>query len=136
MAKKVTVKNPRVPRTRNAETMTESAFWGMIRSNLRQSSRWWKPIAKCKMKARRPYKGIKKTQKWEFHCNICKQWFMDKEVQIDHIIDAGTLMKSSDLSGFVERLFCEEGGFQCVCKPCHQEKTNAERNRKKLLNKK
>ena len=28
--------------------MTEAAFWSMIRSALRQKSRWWKPIAECK----------------------------------------------------------------------------------------
>ena len=46
MAKKV--KKPRVPRTRNNETMTEAAFWSWIRSALRQKSRWWKPIAEAK----------------------------------------------------------------------------------------
>ena len=61
MAKKP--KKPRVPRTRNAGTMTESAFWSMIRSALRQKSRWWKPISECKTLARRAYKGKNKRQK-------------------------------------------------------------------------
>ena len=50
------VRKPRVPRTRNAGTMTEAAFWSMIRSALRQKSRWWKPIAECKKLARRKSK--------------------------------------------------------------------------------
>jgi len=125
------VKNPRVARTRNHFTQTESAFWGMIRAALRQKSRWWKPIAQCKLDSRRAYKGTKKLQKWEYKCNHCKNWFMDKEVQIDHIVDAGTLTCAADLPGFIERLFCELDGFQTLCKPCHQIKTNAARKSKK-----
>ncbi len=51
MAKRA-VKKPRVPRTKNAGTMTESMFWSMIRSALRQKRRWWKPIAECKTLAK------------------------------------------------------------------------------------
>ena len=57
------VKNPKVPRTRNNFTLTESAFWGFIRSTLRNASRWWKPIQQCKLNSRRAYKGTKKLQK-------------------------------------------------------------------------
>ena len=67
--KKPVKKTSRVPKTRNAGTMTESAFWSFIRSALRQKSRWWKPITECKMKARRPYKGPNKRQKFEYQCN-------------------------------------------------------------------
>ena len=37
MAKKKTTRKPRVARTRNAGTMTEAAFWSMIRSALMRS---------------------------------------------------------------------------------------------------
>jgi len=121
----------KVPRTRNNNTLTESAFWGFIRSTLRNASRWWKPISQCKLNSRRPYKGLKPLQKWEYKCNHCKSWFMEKEIQIDHIIDCGTLTCADDMKGFVERLFCEVGGFQCLCKPCHQIKTNLARENKK-----
>ena len=129
------VKNPKVPRTRNNFTLTESAFWGFIRSGLRQMSRWWKPIAQCKLNSRRAYKGTKKLQKWEYQCNYCKDWFMDKEVQIDHIVDCGTLTCAQDVAGFIERLFVEVEGFQTLCKPCHQIKTNSVRESKKSTKK-
>jgi 5-methylcytosine-specific restriction endonuclease McrA len=128
--KKKIIKNPRVPRTRNANSMTESSFWSMIRSCLRQKSRWWIPIAKCKENARRPYKGVNKRQKWEYQCNKCKQWFPDKFVNIDHIIPAGELNCSADLEGFVNRLFIEVEGLQCLCSNCHSEKTKLENNLK------
>jgi 5-methylcytosine-specific restriction endonuclease McrA len=113
----------RVARTRNAGTMTESQFWGMIRSSLRQKSRWWKPIAKAKEKARRAAK--KGKLKWEYQCNSCKGWFASKEVEVDHIIEAGSLRSYDDLAGFVERLFAEDlDSYQVLCKTCHKEKTH------------
>lgn len=117
---------PRVVKTRGAGTLSESAFWAMIRSALRQKSRWWKPIIICKLKAKRVYKGPKKRQKFEFQCNACKQWFPEKMVNVDHIVPAGQLNSAEDLAGFVERLFCEADGLQVLCEKCHSEKTEKE----------
>lgn len=111
-------------KTRNNNTMTDSAFWSFIRSALRQKSRWWKPIQQVKQEARRNYKGDNKRQKFEYQCSICKNWFPDKEVEIDHIIPAGSLTCGQDLEGFIERLFCEKDGLRCVCKTCHRKETN------------
>ena len=126
MARKKTAK-PRVAKTRNAGTMTESSFWGFIRSALRQKSRWWKPILLCKQKAKRAYKGPNKRQKFEYQCNICKSWYPDKKINIDHIVPAGTLRCANDLPGFVERLFCEQDNLQCICTTCHDKKTKSDR---------
>lgn len=116
-----------LPRPRNHGTMTESAFWGGIRSALRQKSRWWKPKDAAKLLVRRKYSGKNKRQKWEFLCAHCDKWYMDKETEVDHIIPAGSLKSSIDLPGFVERLFCEVEGFQVLCKVCHLKKTQEER---------
>lgn len=126
--KKKTAKT-KVARTRNAGTMTESAFWSMIRAALRQKSRWWKPISKAKQKCRKPCKNCGR-QKWEYQCNYCKKWFPDKKINVDHIIPAGTLKCSMDLPGFVERLFCEVSGLQVLCHECHDKKTKSEKNGK------
>lgn len=125
--KKVITKKSRIVKTRNAGTMSESAFWGFIRSALRQKSRWWKPIAQCKAKAKRAYKGPLKRQKFEYHCNDCKGWFPDKLVNVDHIFPAGTLKCADDLPAFVERLFCEEDNLQVLCSKCHNIKTQKEK---------
>ncbi len=121
------VKKPRVPRTRNSNTMTEAAFWSWLRSALRQRSRWWKPIGEAKKLARRAYKGVNKRQKWEYKCATCTHFFKSDDVNVDHIVPAGTLKKYSDLPGFVERLFCEVDNLQILCNPCHNIKTKKER---------
>ena len=130
MAKKVVVKKSRVEKTRNAGTLTESAFWSFIRSGLRQKSRWWKPISECKLNAKRPYKGPLKRQKFEYQCNKCKNWFPEKQINVDHILPAGTLTCAQDLPGFVERLFCEQNNLQVLCESCHNVKTQLEKQSK------
>ena len=124
--KKAAVKRVKVvkaPKTRNSGTMTESAFWSFIRSALRQKSRWWKPITECKLKARRTYKGPNKRQKFEYQCKKCKQWFAEKNINVDHIQPAGSLNCAEDLPGFINRLFCEIDNLQVLCEPCHNVKT-------------
>jgi 5-methylcytosine-specific restriction endonuclease McrA len=118
----------RAIKTRNDNTMTESAFWSFIRSALRQKSRWWKPIVKCKLAARRIYKGDNKRQKYEYQCAKCKNWFPDKEVEVDHIIPAGSLKSGDDLKEFVEKLFCEAEGLRVLCKKCHHKITHGQDN--------
>lgn len=127
MTKKKITRRTAAPKTRNAGTMSESAFWTFIRSALRQKSRWWKPITECKMKSRRTYKGPNKRQKFEYQCNTCKKWFPEKQINVDHIVGAGSLNCSADLAGFVDRLFCEQDNLQVLCEVCHNEKTQLEK---------
>ena len=121
------VKKVKAPKLRNAGTMTDAAFWSFIRSALRQKSRWWKPITECKMSSRRIYKGTNKRQRFEYQCNICKQWFADKNINVDHNIPAGSLRCANDLGGFVERLFCEKDNLQVLCAICHDKKTKLDK---------
>lgn len=128
--KKRATRKPRVAKTRNSGTMTESAFWSFIRSALRQKSRWWKPIMECKLAARREYNGSLKRQKWEYLCNECNKWFPEKKINVDHIVPAGALNCAADLPAFVERLFCEVDNLQVLCEGCHNEKTKLEKDGK------
>jgi len=129
MPPKKTVKKSRVEKPYNHGTMSKSAFWGMIRSCLRQKSRWWKPIAEVKKLAKRAKKNGGR-QKFEYQCNHCKEWFPEKSVQVDHVVDAGTLTCKEDVGDFIERLFCEADGLQVLCSDCHQIKTNNARANK------
>ena len=121
-----------VPRTRNAATLTEAAYWGKVRSALRNAFRYWKPMEEAK-KASRRRSRTRGRAVYEYQCAECKDWFSDKEIQKDHIIPAGSLKSGDDLKGFLERLTPEEG-FQMLCKTkCHQAKTNAERQSKRKI---
>lgn len=108
-------------------TMSNAAFFGMIRSSLRQKSRWWKPISQCKQAAKRSYKGPNKRQKFEYQCNECKEWFSDKQTNVDHIVPAGSLNSFEDLPNFVKRLFCDSTHLQVLCSTCHNKKTKEEK---------
>jgi 5-methylcytosine-specific restriction endonuclease McrA len=129
MAKRVLV-----PKTRCDGTMSEAAFWSFIRSALRQKSRWWKPISICKLNARRDYTGPGKRQKYEYQCKKCKKWHPEKQINVDHIIPAGSLNCAQDLPLFVERLFCEQDNLQVLCVTCHDKKTLKEKQSKKKTN--
>lgn len=118
----------RVKKTRNAGTWTEARFWGAVRSALRRGFRYWQPAMNAKLEARRPYKGKNKRQKWEYQCAHCKEWFPDKEIQVDHVIPVGSLKGPEDLIGFLMRLTPEDG-FQVLCLDDHQKKTNKERKK-------
>lgn len=74
---------------------------------------------------RREIKGQKR--RYEAKCAACKKWHVQKDIQVDHIVPAGSLKSYDDLPMFVRRLFCEAENLQLMCKPCHQIKTNQER---------
>jgi len=118
----------KVIKTRNNGEWTESRYWQQVRSSLRKGFRYWKPIIQCKINSRRKYVGNNKRQKWEYKCNDCKGWFMEKHVQVDHIVPVGTLKRPEDIIIFLERLTTETG-FQVLCRNCHQIKTNKERGK-------
>ena len=125
-------KTNRVPRTRAGGKWTEAAFWGFLRSGIRQISTRWPPIADALMAARRPYTGPNARQKWEYECSEChcfspqavtKAGKRKTMVHVDHIHECGKLLSYRDVSGFVERLFCEAEGLRVLCHECHAART-------------
>lgn len=122
------MKRGKSPKTRNAGTMTEAAFFSWLRSGLRRHFRYWKPIQQARIAARRKYEGENKRRKWIYICNHCNREFMGSEVQVDHIIPAGSLRSLDDIKGFVERLASEDpNNYQVLCKECHKKKTKKDR---------
>lgn len=114
MAKKVDL-------TRCGGTMTEAQWLAWVRSALRSKWLRWPPRAEAIKRARRPYKGPNKLQKYEIQCAMCQQWFKQKEVEVDHFPhDAGSILTSDDIGPFVNRLYCEIDNLRVLCKPCHK----------------
>lgn len=117
-----------IPRPYNAGTMTEAAFWGMIRTALRRRTVSWKPILNCLANARRPYVGTNKLQKHEYQCFDCKKWYLKTKVSVHHRIPAGKLGHADDLPGFVTRLFCEIEHLEVLCHSCHDKRHETTNN--------
>lgn len=80
---------------------------------------------------------VAKRSRVEFLCSSCDEWFMKKDIQVDHDIPVIDPIKGfEDWNIFVERLFCDPENLKLLCKPCHKVKTDEEKrvraiNRKK-----
>lgn len=116
-------------------TWTRSRYFSFIRSALRQSwSRY--PVKHQFLKSKQlPYTGSDKRTKFEYECEACHSIFKGKDVQVDHIEPAGSLLKYEDLPAFVERLLCEADNLQLLCKECHKKKTAEERKNARTTSK-
>ena len=115
----------RTPKTRNGGTFTEARYWQQVRSALRRGFRFWKPIQDC-LKAARIAKAGPHGAKWAFKCAQCGGLFLRKNVQVDHVVECGSLKRPEDLAPFLERLTAESpDAFQVLCKQCHKSKTHS-----------
>lgn len=117
----------KTPPFKEHQAWTEARFWGFVRSALRKSWTRWPPRFEVLKQASRPYKGPDKRRKLEYQCEVCKKWFMNKEVQVDHIEPCGTLRTYEDLPAFVKRLFVGVGKLRVLCKSCHTTVTNKQK---------
>ena len=119
----------RVERTRAGKTWSEARYWQFIRSALRQAYSRYPVKFQAKKKVEKEVTG--KRHRLEYQCADCSEWFPNKEIQVDHIVPAGSLNSYEDIAGFCERLLCEADGMQVLCKSCHHRKTQAERKARK-----
>jgi len=110
---------------------TNAKFFGFIRSALRNASCRWDPAQACLRAAEVGKRINRKSGRLAMHyrCAGCQAELPRKEVQIDHIIEAGSLKTFDDLPGFTRRLFVEMDGFQILCiERCHHGKTHGAEN--------
>lgn len=120
-----------VPRTHNYKTFTESQYFGKIRGALRNAFRYWKPAMVALESVSRPSKSENKRLKKEYRCKKCKNWFPRKLVEIDHVVEAGSLRCYEDIVPFIKRLTVEDvKAYQILCKKCHQIKTKEYKDKK------
>jgi len=73
-----------------------------------------------------------KRQAKHYECNMCKEHFTAKDIEVDHIepvVDPDVGFVSWDL--FIERLYCKMENLQALCKNCHKVKTKEERTVRK-----
>lgn len=136
-------KRESTPRPYNAGTWTESEYFGKIRSGLRRIFQFWKPMQIALKNASRPSQSENKRLKTEYQCAHCKEWFPRKEIEVDHVQQAGSLKSFDDIVPFIKKLAIENvDGFQLLCKNlknskgeiiregCHNKKTKLDRENK------
>lgn len=117
----------RVPRPRNGGTWTEARYWSAVRSGLRRAFRFWKPITDALLRARVAAPGPR-GRKWLFLCAECRKLHLRKNVEVDHRVPCGALTRPEHLAEFLARLTEERPeNFQVLCLPCHQLKTQKEK---------
>jgi len=119
----------------------DSKFKGFIIGLLRRGSMRWKPAQEAINEVKEIYyiesKKGKKLRRVKFRCNICKQFYSRKEIQLDHIepvVNTKTGWESWD--SYINRMFTNKSGYQVLCKGCHLEKSKSEREERKLVKKK
>ena len=112
-------------------TWSESKYKSFVRSGMRMLWTKWPVKFMVLLEARRAYKGPNKQQKWEYRCASCKQWCMQKNIQVDHIEDIGTITSKCTFYEVVSRFLSEPDNLQVLCKPCHKTKTAEERKKSK-----
>ncbi len=112
---------------------TEAEFYSALRSIFRKGwSRWQvKNLLKKKLRKRiqNPNPKGRMPTVWGGECAYCKQDFPQNNLEVDHIIPAGSLRCKEDIGPFiVNTFFVGYDDLQLVCKPCHKIKTLADRN--------
>jgi len=111
-----------------ARAWTEKYILSRIRETLRKLSMQMPALRACRLAARRAYTaGDNPRQKFEYQCAACKQWFPEKETQVDHVVPAGAIKDFEAIGPFARRLlFPPPGDLQVLCICCHNDKTQAE----------
>lgn len=114
-----------IERPHNMGLWTQSMFFSKIRQILRNGFRYYKPLQQALINARRPSQSDNKKLKFQYQCNMCKQWFDRKSVEIDHLQECGSLRNWDDVVPFIQRLTAENPeDYQILCKEkCHPLKT-------------
>lgn len=80
-------------------------------------------------------KKLARVERGKYKCAECNNIFGPKDVALDHINPVVPVEGFENLGAFVESLFCNTEGFQCLCKSCHDSKTFLENKLRKELKK-
>lgn len=120
-------------KSRNGGEWTESRYTSFVKGGLRSASQRWPPKYKvlneaCIGQQVNPKSG--RLAKF-FTCNICKESFPAKEVEVNHKIPVVPLTGFDSWDALIERLFCEKEYLEVCCKPCHKRITKQENTERK-----
>jgi hypothetical protein len=112
---------------------SKANFMTWMRGGLRRSlwNRHPEKIAKIKeerFKIPNPNPRGRKQEVWACKCSVCRNTFVQKDCEVDHLLPAGALNEVRDIQHFVERLaLVTRKDMRIVCKACHKLISLAER---------
>ena len=109
---------------------TEARFRAFVISALRAQMKRFPPKWKALKAAMVGKKVNKRSGRLAEHylCASCGGFFVARDVQVDHIDPVVSPEEGfQDWWTYMNRLYCEAENLQVLCKPCHKDKTNAER---------
>lgn len=68
----------------------------------------------------------------QYVCVSCKGVFGKKDTSMDHVIPVVDPEKGfTTFDDYIDRLYCDESGFQRLCNTCHDKKTGKENKRRR-----
>ncbi len=108
---------------------TEGRRNAFITSALRSAFRRY-PAKWVTLKSAFVSRKINKASKREaahYKCASCRQDFVQKDVQVDHIIPVVGPEGFKGWDVYIERLLCEASNLQVLCTTCHKAKTKKEK---------
>lgn len=86
-------------------------------------------IKKKRKQIKNPNINGKKETVFGFTCEMCNTDHVIANGQVDHIVAAGSLRKTEDIQGFVERLlYVTEDDLRLICKGCNSALAYADKN--------
>lgn len=109
----------------------KTAYFTWLRGSMRRI--WSKSPLKIKFIQANRFRipsprGKKYADVWGGKCSSCGNTFQQKELQVDHLVEAGSLRGWEDFDGFGKRLLAPmKGDLQLVCKPCHKIITHSQK---------
>lgn len=125
MAKKA--RKPRVKKPKKEKTIDEMRMLLLRRASYRWTYKYQAMAAAKIVVDDGFYKNGNPKTKTLFKCAKCTEYFGSKQVQADHIVEIGAVKQPGtdliDWNHHIPALLCEKSGYQCLCKPCHKEKT-------------
>jgi 5-methylcytosine-specific restriction endonuclease McrA len=79
--------------------------------------------------------------KVEYQCQVCAAWVSSTKIAVDHILPVIPMAnqekeqwdpQNPDWNMYVRRLWCDPSNLQTICSDCHDKKTAAERQQRKM----
>ena len=144
----MTIRKPKrknnVDRPYCSGTMTLAAMRSFLINMIRKKSMYWKPIGEARRNSRDGAIINEKTGRSNIaaKCSQCSKRVLEKEIKIDHIkpvvplsppAEGANTFLGYDWTEVMRNAFAENGGYQALCKECHQVLTNWERAERKRL---